>query len=214
MKIFVSKVWPFFTRAGTPSFCTEMSLPRVMPSGSTSSVTPNRRAASTACIASPMFSLPSESSTRRFCPVSGKAAEPRRSALAMSVRSVGTTARTLVSLVSILSLAVVSIAGSVPNTSRPERSSFFFSPANLLTILRAASCCGDGMESERSSRKNTFTPSSGFIHCTPAMASTSSSATTKRRPAAIHRRQAPMCTSDFSASQRIHAHTTGSRSSH
>jgi hypothetical protein len=84
---FTSKVCPFLTVVGRVNFRIETSLPRLVPNGTTSRLTPSGSAAARADMASPTFSFPSDSSTSRFWPVSGKAAVPRRMALAMSVRS-------------------------------------------------------------------------------------------------------------------------------
>ena len=58
------------TVLGTVSFCTETSLPRFTPSGTTSILTPKGFAASKASSTLPEFSLPSENRTRRRWPVS------------------------------------------------------------------------------------------------------------------------------------------------
>ena len=65
------------------------------------------------------------------------------------------------------------------------------------------------MESERSSRKKTFTPSIGFFHCKPAMASTTSSVTTTRSETAVQRRHDVICTSVFHASHATQAQASG-----
>ena len=86
----------------------------------TSIVTPSGFAAKTAPRASPMFSLPSDMITSRFCPVSGKAAVPSRIAPAISVRSVPTTAW----IFSTLTMGLIddSMLASLPKTRTPARS--------------------------------------------------------------------------------------------
>src|SRR5207248_10252803 len=59
----------------------------------------------------------------------------------------------------------------------PILSSFFFCVTALVTYFTAPSCCGDGMLSDRSSTKKTFTPSSGRFHCKPAIPRISASKT-------------------------------------
>ena len=100
-------------------------------------------------ISPPTFSFPSESSTSLFWPVSGKAAVPRRRALAMSVRSTPTTA--WIWRKSIWELGLVSMEASAPKTKTPAVSLAFLALKDWLTKARAASCCGEGMLCERSS---------------------------------------------------------------
>ena len=88
-------------------------------------------AASTALMASPTFSLPSVSRTRRFWPVSGKAAVPSRIAAARSVRSVPTTA--WIFCKSRAELGEDSMLASLPKTITPALSVLFFCLAILLT---------------------------------------------------------------------------------
>ena len=148
-----------------------------------------------------MFSLPSDSRTSRFWPVSGKAAVPSRIAPARSVRSVPTTAWIFSTLTN--GLTDDSMLASLPKTSTPALSTAFFRAKASLTYSRAASCWDDGMLSERSRTKKTFMPSIGRSHCKPASANPSASTMTRRTPSAIQRRTGLTCTSDFHAS-----HTT------
>jgi hypothetical protein len=99
--------------------------------GRTSTVTPSGLAATTALMASPMFSLPSDMTTRRFWPVSGNAAVASRIAAARSVRSVPTTA--WIFCTSTAALGDDSMLASAPKTITPALSSFFFSLEMRLT---------------------------------------------------------------------------------
>ena len=101
---------------------------------------------------------------------------------------------------------------SVPKTMTPALSTFFFSLEMRLTYSLAASCCGEGMLSERSSAKKTFMPSTGRSHCRPAMANTRAISTTMRMPSAVQRRQGLTCTSVFQANQITHASAGASSS--
>ena len=105
----------------------------------------------------------------------------------------------------IASFGIRSMLASVPKMMTPALSFFFFWSAILLTSALAASCCADGTLSERSSTKNTFIPSTGNNHCSPAIANTSARQTMVRNPSAVHRRHGEICTSVFHASQKIHA---------
>ena len=210
MKIFASNGWPFLSFVGTCTFCTNTSLPRETPSGTTSSVTPCDFALATAAIASPMFSLPSDMITNRFWPVSANAAVPSRIAEARSERCVSTTASTFSRLIA--SFGIRSMLASVPKMMTPALSTDFFCSAILLTRDFAASCCAEGTLSERSNTKKTFIPSTGSNHCKPAMASTRARQTTTRNARAVRRRHGAICTSVFHASHAIHA-SAGSASS-
>src|ERR1044071_10032525 len=70
------------------------------------------------------------------------------------------------------------------------------------------------MLSERSSRKKTFMPSCGRFHCTPAMARTRARTITNRTANAIHRRQAPIWTSDFTVNHTVQGTAANSSKSH
>ena len=150
-----------------------------------------------------MFSFPSDISTIRFCPVSAKAAVASRTAEATSDLCVSTTASTFSKLIA--SFGIRSMLASVPKMMTPALSSFFFCSAILLTRDFAASCCADGTLSERSNTKNTFMPSTGRRHCTPAMARMSALQTMTRNTNADHRRHGAICTSVFHASHAIQA---------
>jgi hypothetical protein len=136
-KIFTSKVCPCFSFPGTTTFCSETSPPRCAPNGTTSTLTPNERAATTACNASPVVWLPSENTTIRRCPVSGKAAVANRTAPARSVPDEEITACTRCK--STAELTDDSIAASAPNTTTPPLSSRFFADDDRLTNSRAPS---------------------------------------------------------------------------
>jgi hypothetical protein len=163
----------------------------------------NAEIAGIAAMASPIFSLPSERRTRRFWPVSGKAALPRRMAEAMSVRSWPTTA--LIFWTSTMGLADDSMAASVPKTRTPALSGFSFSLATRLMKFLTPSCCVEGMESERSMRKKTFMPSSGRSHWRPATARMIARRTIMRIAKAVHLRHLATWTSDLSVSHTTHA---------
>ena len=156
---------------GTCSFCTDTSLARATPIGTTSTVTPSGLAASTALMASPTFSLPSDMQHQALLAGLGKG----RGGQADGGGQVGAFGADdgldLLQVHRGVGRGFDAGLGAEDDDARPCPPSS--SPWQIrLTYSRAASCCGEGTLSERSSTKKTFMPSTGRSHWRPAMAST------------------------------------------
>ncbi len=122
-KIFTSNTCPFFSLGGTVSFCTETSFPRAMPIGTTSTVTPSGRAASTADhgVADVLVAVGHQHQALLAGLGKRRRAQPDR---AGDVRPFGADHR-LDFPSSTAELAVVSMLASVPKTITPALSDDF-----------------------------------------------------------------------------------------
>ncbi len=160
-----------------------------------SSWTPWVAASAASVCPPPVVSLPSESSTIRFCASSGKSATARRSAAPMSVADLtGVDARRSIS---VRSDGSRSTRASRPNATIPATSSSGFSASVSRRKASASSRPPLPTESDRSTTNTVARRSTGSTSWKPASARTRAVSRTvriasaaRRRPAASRRRDA------------------------
>ena len=138
----------------------------------------------------PVVSLPSLSSTIRFCASSGKSAVARRRAAPMSVADL--TGADAMRSMSSSSDGSRSTRASLPNATMPATSPGGFSLSVSRRNASAAERPALPTESERSTTKTVASRSTGRTSWNPAMASTRAVSTTVRRIRAARRRPVPI----------------------